>query len=168
MKTSRQTRKSRLPLRRVWVLATAATLLACPGAQVRPPKPQPCPPGAPEALKELGILLAAEQVVAHVPGGDGGIARTRIRKGEVSYRLVHDMGLLPAGTLLQGQTYFGETRVYSRLTKAQTPDWRTFPICMVMVDRDDGRPGTPMQAGSETDSAIIFSEVKARVVGSFD
>jgi len=119
-------------------------------------------------MKELGILLADEQVAAHVPGGDGGIALTRVRKGDVSYRLVQNLGLLPAGTLLQGQTYFGETRVYSRLTKAQTPDWRTFPICMVMVDRDDGRPGTPMQAGSETDSAIIFSEVRARVVGSFD
>ncbi len=168
MKTSQRSRNSRLLAPWGWGLATAAMLLACPGAQVRPPKAQPCPPGAPEALKELGILLGAEQVAAHVPGGDGGIALTRVRKGDVSYRLVHDLGLLPAGTLLQGQTYFGQTRVYSRLTKAQTPDWRTFPICMVMVDRDDGRPGTPMQAGSETDSAIIFSDVRARVVGGFD
>jgi serine/threonine-protein kinase len=42
-------------------------------------------------------------------------------------------GELPPGTLLTGALVVGETRFFGRFTQAQTPDRKTYPVCIQVI-----------------------------------
>ncbi|WNG30106.1 serine/threonine protein kinase [Cystobacter fuscus] len=146
--------------------AAAAANTACPGVQVRPPpEAEPCPAGAVETMKTLGINIGAKVDGLFAPSG-----RQRqfvsVREGLTSVKTGGTRGKLPVGTSLHGRLYFGEGRVYGRFTEAQTPTGDTYKVCMQiftgerMAKREGGYykpgPGTEMESGSTPDNVLIF------------
>jgi len=125
-----------------WCLgAAAAANLACHGAQVRTvPVPQQCPAGAVQTMTEtLGLRLGEREPTAYFAYITGRPALIDVRQGPASLTLAGDWGNLPNKTLFFGQLYFGDKRVYGRITEARTPSGETFPVCMELSDTSGGR-----------------------------
>jgi serine/threonine-protein kinase len=114
--------------------ATAGALAAgCPGAQVRPtPAPEACPPGALEAMKQLGIHTG-DEVGSNFPGAHPGSWLVHEGPG-AQLVLGEDLGKLEAGTVLMGRLLFGKERVYGRFTEARTPGGEAYPVCVEAWD----------------------------------
>jgi serine/threonine-protein kinase len=133
--------------------AVGATAAGCPGAQVRDtPRPEECPAGSLEAMKQLGIHTG-DEVGSKFPGTDPGFIIVHEGPGA---RLVlrAPLGQLEAGTVLTGRLLFGE-RVAGRFTEARTPRGDSYRVCLeawsawqgVAVrglprQPDEGGPGT--------------------------
>ncbi|XHF23556.1 serine/threonine protein kinase [Corallococcus exercitus] len=124
-------------LKRCSAAVGAAVLTACTGAQVRP-EPSRCPAGSLDAMRKLGLV-------------DGllGDIYTDIRQpgDEPKELIVHDGPIvslvknqrdygLPEGTRLYGRLWTGDGRVTGRYTKAELPDGRVYPVCIVYGNRD--------------------------------
>ncbi|WP_141332972.1 serine/threonine-protein kinase [Myxococcus sp. AB025B] len=105
-------------------VAGACLNLACSGPQVRPaPPPEECPPGALEAMKELGIELGDAQVfVFDVIKGEPHVIT--VREGNATVRLGEEWKGLPKGGLLYGKLYLAD-RVYGRFTWLRANQGRT-------------------------------------------
>ena len=134
-------RKRSTTLASMCVGMAAAANLACPGAQVRTmPPPEACPPGAVEAMKKLGILGDRGSIDF---GGDKPVS---VQEGPFSVRVAGNwrvgedyMGrggqiAIPTNTMLSGRLYFGEKRVYGRITEARPPNQEPFPVCMELFE----------------------------------
>ncbi|PTL80366.1 hypothetical protein DAT35_27335 [Vitiosangium sp. GDMCC 1.1324] len=157
----------------VGALAATCTLASgCVGPtttpQVRPTPPPAadCPPRAVETMKELGIP----------PGTTRGAGwpenvynkYVTVHEGPVTtFEIDQTDTKLPPGTLLSGEIFFGETRIYGRFTQARTPGGDTYPVCMVLTNREGdigiGRIGIEWKPGGKPGTAqVIFSQgVKA-------
>ncbi|WP_237080564.1 hypothetical protein [Myxococcus xanthus] len=115
-------------------LGVAACLsMACPGSQVRPtPPPEDCPPGAVEAMEQLGLFAPGLELplttFALSPGKDAGFVK--VREGVTTVRMVAHWGRMPSQTLFSGQLLVGPERVYGRLTEARTPENERIPVCV--------------------------------------
>jgi serine/threonine-protein kinase len=146
-------KKRSTPLASMCVGMAAAANLACPGAQVRSmPPPEACPPGAVEAMKKLGILGDLRwNYTSSAFGEPGRNESISVQEGPFSVRVPghwkvgrHPMGAggqiaLPDNTVLSGRLYFGEKRVYGRITEARTPNQETIPVCMELIQGASGR-----------------------------
>lgn len=147
-------------------LGTAAfctTLSACTAPQVRPtPEPAPCPDGAVETMKTLGI--EGEQP-ATFPTPEA--MYFTVKEGDTTLLLLPDWGSLPQNTLLSGRLIFGDGRVYGRLTEARVPGGATFKVCLEMRDDEKGGRGAIREPDGGSESARIFSTVTVRAVSSF-
>lgn len=145
--------------------ACCATLTGCPAQQVRPtPEPAPCPVGAVETMKTLGIEIG-NQYPATFPTPK--LSYVTVKEGETTLRLLLDWGKLPQNTLLSGRLIFGDGRVYGRLTEAKVPGGDTFKVCLEMRDEEGGR-GAIREPDGGPESARIFSTVRVRAVSSFE
>jgi serine/threonine-protein kinase len=152
------------------VLATGLVckaLTGCPTPQqVRPtPEPEPCPAGAVETMRTLGIDIGDERRALFTVATQA--EYITVREGETTLEQFGDWGKLPQQTLLSGQLIFGDGRVYGRLTEAKVPGGETFKVCLEVRDLRGGR-GIPRKADGELESARIFSSVYVRAVSSFD
>ncbi|HSP80684.1 MAG TPA: serine/threonine-protein kinase [Myxococcaceae bacterium] len=156
------------PMARWCLGATAAASAACtgPGAQVRPaPAPEPCPPGAVETMTDtLGLSIGATHD-ADFPF-IGQPKPVPVREGTTTVKAYGAWGKLPRGSLLHGQLYFGDGRVYGRFTEAQTPTGDIFKVCLEMWQ--EGKLGAEMEKGSGPDTAWIFSIEKVKAVRRFE
>jgi serine/threonine-protein kinase len=134
-------RKRSTTLASMCVGMAAAANLACPGAQVRTtPPPEACPPGAVEAMKKLGIL--GDRRWDWNPVDFGGDKPISVQEGPFSVRVGGHWAVgrdamgrggqiaLPDNTVLSGQLYFGEKRIYGRITEARPLNQEPFPVCM--------------------------------------
>ncbi len=163
-------RKRSTTLANMCVGVAAAANLACPGAQVRTtPPPEACPPGAVEAMKKLGILGDSNPVDF---GGDKPVS---VQEGPFSVRvgghwLVGEdyMGrggqiAIPTNTMLSGRLYFGEKRVYGRITEARPPNQEPFPVCMELVTGEEKERGLE-PASMEGNSVKVRPTIGNRVM----
>nr|WP_306414350.1 serine/threonine-protein kinase [Corallococcus exiguus] len=146
-------------------VGAATTLIACSGAQVVP-KPQRCPTEALEAMKALKLRRDAKAAIT-----------VDIRypfRPDAEMLAVHDRdivsvqkekrGDLPEGTLLYGRLWTGGERVMGRYTRAETPDGRTYPVCLVLGN-DDGF--WPLETGSKPGAALLPRTAGYTVVDAF-
>lgn len=146
--------------------ATCATL-ACttPAPQVRPEPPgEECPPGAVQAMAELGIAIGAKNVTLLVGPPLGVIS---VKEGPISTVFGGRLEDLRAGSIMKGRILFGGKRVYGRFTQAQEEDGtRTWPVCFELLD-SNGHRGLEMESGSTADTAKIYNSVEFRAVDRF-
>ena len=145
-------------------VAAVAALSGCTAAapQVRStPEPAPCPEGAVETMKTLGIE------VDQTHGATFPTPRAMYftaQEGDTTLRTMANWGKLPDKTLLSGRLIFGEKRVYGRFTEAKVPGGETFKVCLEMWDEEGGRGNKR----DPTDSTRIFSSVYVKAVSSFE
>lgn len=156
------------PMGRALATAAACTGLACSsGPQVRPPpRPEPCPPGAMEAMKELGIKVGWAQhgtATFTLRGGESEVMT--VREGPVQIRVGLGLGKLDNGTAT-GRIFVAD-RVYGYFDRATTKGGQSFPVCLVLRESGIGH-GVPQQPGDTSpDSARIYSEVELEAVEHF-
>ncbi|AKQ65504.1 serine/threonine protein kinase [Myxococcus hansupus] len=154
-------------------LGVAACLsMACPSAEVRPtPAPEDCPPGAIEAMEQLGLFAPGlERPLTTFdlsPGKGGGLIK--VREGTTTVRMVSTWGGMPPGTLFSGQLLVGPERVYGRLTEARTPENERIPVCVQFVEAQDARLGLlKREPISDPGSAIVYSSMDLKAVRRFE
>lgn len=158
------------PMVRTLATASACVGLACSsGPQVRPPpRPEACPPGAVEAMRELGIevddwqdgsaTFAAIEQPNHV---------LTVRDGPVQLRVGIGLGRLNNGKA-SGRLFVSD-RVYGYFDRGTTRDGRSYPVCLIMRGRDTRDRGVPRQPGDNSpDSARLESEVALEAVERFE
>ncbi|QSQ21199.1 protein kinase [Pyxidicoccus parkwayensis] len=146
--------------------AAACALLGCTGAQVRErPSPEPCPPGAAETMKQLGINVGDKMGWSF--GGSGNRVLT-VREGWTSVEIVGaDFGDIPNGSIASGRLILGD-RVYGRMTQVRFRDTgRTVPVCMELLDGGSER-GLELEPGSAPTNLRVFSVGYIRAVRSFE
>ncbi|MBZ4421535.1 serine/threonine-protein kinase [Myxococcus sp. RHSTA-1-4] len=147
--------------------ATACALLGCPGAQVRggKPPPEPCPPGAIETMKALGIYVGDTE--AWTFGGGNRILT--VHEGWTSVFLPgSDFGDIPNGSMLSGRLLFGD-RVYGRITQARLEGTdRIVPVCMELMDTGGDLRGLDIEPGSSPTAARVWSFGYIKAVRSFE
>jgi len=147
-------------------LGTAAACAALSGCTAAPqvrttPEPAPCPAGAVETMKALGIEVGARHYATFLTPDT---MYFTVQEGDTTIRTVLDWGKLPSKTLLSGRLIFGEGRAYVRLTEAKVPGGETFKVCVEVWDDEGGRGAKREPA----ESARIFSSVRVRAVSSFE
>lgn len=166
----KQSKPSASALKRVGMkavgVAGACLNLSCSGPQVRPAPPaEECPPGALEAMKELGIKLGDTQVfVFDVIKGEPHVIT--VREGNAVVRIGGDNWEgLRSGGLLYGKLYLAD-RVYGRFTWVRTNQGRTYPVCIELLSSGRDR-GLERKPGSDADSARIWTTGHANPVNRF-
>jgi serine/threonine-protein kinase len=154
------------------VLCTLAS--GCPGPtapQVRPlPPPAECPPGAVQAMKELGFTFGKSRT-ALFPREDETTVWTPIRVGPgVTMELDQTGTKLPNGTVVSGELYFGEGRLHGRFTQAHTPQGQAYPVCLVLVDRNSniGLGADNVRPGKEPGTVLVVDSEGVRAVERFE
>lgn len=65
-------------------------------------------------------------------------------------------GELPEGTLLTGELILGEKLLYGRFKRAQTPQGKTYPVCLKIQDRG---PGALIEANVGFDAVKVHARV---------
>ncbi|QRK04777.1 protein kinase [Archangium violaceum] len=133
---SQEKKQQRGPVRNavtrvLWSAAVGAAVAGCPGAQVRSnPKPEACPAGSLEAMKQLGIR-PGDETGAEFPG-IGEASFVTVREGPGARLLLGEpLGQLEAGTVLTGTFLFGKERVQGRFTQARRPGGGdSIPVCL--------------------------------------
>lgn len=151
-------------LARTLATAAACTALACPGGpQVRPPPdPEPCPEGAVEAMKELGVPMYEAIIFSLSPNDTRSIT---VEEGPVRGQLGTGAGAL-SNAQLSGRLFIRGERVYGRFTEG-TRKGKTYPVCLSLVNYEksavlrEDRDGGP-------DSARIFSTQAVMAVTVFE
>ncbi|MBZ4418356.1 serine/threonine-protein kinase [Myxococcus sp. RHSTA-1-4] len=158
------------PLGRTLAAAAACTGLACSsGPQMRPPpRSEPCPPGAVEAMQELGIDVESGQ------DGSATFATSKqpnhvltVRDGPVRIRVGIGLGRLNNGTV-SGRLFVSD-RVYGYFDQGSTRDGQTYPVCFILRTAPVRDRGVPREPGDDSpDSARIYSEVELEAVPRFE
>jgi serine/threonine-protein kinase len=144
--------------------AACAALSGCTAAapQVRStPEPAPCPAGAVETMKTLGIEVGKFHTAWFRTPKNMFLT---VREGDITIFTFLDWGKLPDDTRLSGRLIFGEGHVYGRFTEAKVPGGETFKVCLELYDDAFGR-GAKQEPG---ESARVFSSVRVRAVSSFE
>jgi len=154
------------------VLCTLAS--GCPGPtapQVRPlPPPANCPPGAVRAMKDLGFTFG-EYRGAEFPFEDYTENWVPVRVGPgVMMRLDETGTTLPDGTMVSGELFFDGQRIHGRFTQAHTPQGETYPVCLVLADRNDniGLGANHVKPGKEPGTALVQWSEGVKVVERFE
>lgn len=121
-------------LKRGAVACGAAATLACSGPQVRPTPGTPCPDGALEAMRKLG-LNQGRQVSIYVREDKRGSAGSPlfVRDGAIVSR-VFDSTSLPDDTLIEGRLWTRGETIIGRYTALELPNGRRYPVCLVLCD----------------------------------
>lgn len=168
--SSEKSKKTKVLGRAGKALATGLAckaLTGCPTPQqVRPtPEPAPCPAGAVETMKTLGLDIGNSHPATFTVGKFPDYIT--VKEGETTISLFGDWGKLPQKTLLSGRLIFGDGRVYGRLTEAKVPSGDTFKVCLEVRDVEGGR-GTIREPDGGLESARIFSSLYVKAVSSFE
>lgn len=147
--------------------------LGCPAAQVRP-EPAQCPYEAQKTMFEVLKVNPAKflhvVVDIHQPGERNQLGT--YRDGPVVSRVVDDDAYFadpafPDDTLLYGRLWtglvdeYGKPAVMVRYSEVKLPDGRTYPVCIVLGERD-GR--VRMEPGSKAGAAVLRRQDIATVV----
>jgi hypothetical protein len=155
---------------RVLATAAACTGMACSsGPQVRPPpKPEACPQGAVEAMRELGIEVDDWQdgsATFATPEQENHVLT--VRDGPVKIRVGIGLGRLNNGTA-SGRLFVSD-RVYGYFDQGTTRGGQSYPVCLIMRGPETRDRGMPREPGDNSpDSARIDSEVALEAVERFE
>ncbi len=154
------------------LLCTLAS--GCPGPttpQVRPlPPPAECPPGAVQAMKELGFTFGKDRG-AMFPNEDVTQTFIPVRVGPgVTMELDETGTKLPDNTVVSGELFFGGDRIHGRFTQAHTPQGETYPVCLVLTDRagNIGLGADNVKPGKEPGTALIVDSEGVMAVERFE
>ena len=159
--------------------AGAAVLLCtlasgCPGPtapQVRPlPPPAECPPGAVRAMKDLGFTFG-EYRTALFPFEDYTEKWVPVRVGPGVTMVLDETGTkLPDDTVVSGELFFDGQRIHGRFTQAHTPQGETYPVCLVLADRNDnlGLGADNVKPSKEPGTALVLFSEGVKVVERFE
>jgi predicted Ser/Thr protein kinase len=170
--TSRQPQTLVLgPLARACTTAAALASGACATPASRPylsaPPPAECPPGAWETMQRLGMLNVRVEPSAVFPNDQITENINTVRPGPVTLTSEDRWGELPVRTLFLGELYFGDKRVFGRLTQARTPDGRTYPVC-AEIWRGLIFKGLDKEPGSTREAARVFASPTLVAVERFE
>jgi serine/threonine-protein kinase len=143
-------------------------LAGCPAPQVRPaPRPQACPDGAVEVMKEkLGVEVGDRVTLVFA---EDGFMEATVQEGPVS----GELGVLPGrdeggGIFLSGTLTLGEERVYGRFTQARIKDGPPFPVCFELRDYFTERRGAARLRKGSADTAHIRYAQHVHAVHRFE
>ncbi len=159
------------------LLCTLAS--GCPGPttpQVRPlPPPAECPPGAVQAMKELGFTFGEDRGAMfpneRVTNDGYRDVWTPVREGPgTTMRLDQTGTKLPPRTVVSGELFFGKDRIHGRFTQAQTPQGETYPVCLVLTDRagNIGLGADNVKPGKEPGTALVVDSEGVMAVERFE
>jgi serine/threonine-protein kinase len=139
--------------------------VACTGPQVRPePRPEDCPADAVRTMEEELNLPLGYEIAVRFPGARDQELVT-VRGGSGVVVLAGKYGELRRGTVLTGDLILGEKVVHGRFKQAQTPDGKTYPVCMEF--RQTGR-GADIRAHTGPDTVKVHNMLQARIVDGFE
>lgn len=139
--------------------------LACAGAQVRPPA-MDCPDESRAAMKALGQQWNyGPNVLLDIQQNEPGTQYAIVRSGPITSRVVRGLGELTVGTLLFGEIFTEGTNVYGRYDRAQTPDGKTHPVCLILGDH--ARVGMEKLPGSRPGAVHMYPMVPLTAVKRF-
>jgi serine/threonine-protein kinase len=155
------------------LLCTLAS--GCPGPttpQVRLlPPPAECPPGAVQAMKELGFTFGKDRG-AMFPNENFGTQRfIPVREGPGTTMELDQTGTkLPPRTVVSGELFFGRDRIHGRFTQAHTPQGQTYPVCLVLTDRagNIGLGADNVKPGKEPGTALVVDSEGVMAVERFE
>jgi serine/threonine-protein kinase len=135
-----KTEQNKQPPRRGAVKKAAALIIPCtlactgPASAVREgPEPvtaAPCPPGAVDAMKKLGVKINGRTAIVEMVGVDRDGDWAKVNEGWVKSRLGQSYTGLKVGTFLSGRLIFGKEEAWAHFTQATTPDGKTYPVCI--------------------------------------
>jgi serine/threonine-protein kinase len=174
--STRRPRDTDSPATRAGTALLLCTLASgCPGPttpQVRPlPPPAECPPGAVQAMKDLGFTFGKDRG-ALFPNENFGTQRfIPVREGPgVTMELDQTGTKLPDGTVVSGELYFGRDRIHGRFTQAHTPQGETYPVCLVLTDRagNIGLGADNVKPGKEPGTALVVDSEGVMAVERFE
>ncbi|MCY1033223.1 serine/threonine-protein kinase [Corallococcus sp. BB11-1] len=141
-------------------LATMALCgaLGCTGPQVRsPPEPEPCPVGAINGMKMLGMKIGDEEGASFVRGEEKVVT---VREGAAQVIMGSDYATL-SGRLIVAD------RVYVRLTRARSSKG-SFPVCLEVLDSSGNRGLEIKPGGGDSGQARVFSAITVKAVSEFE
>jgi serine/threonine-protein kinase len=77
---------------------------------------------------------------------------------------------LPDGTVVSGELFFDGQRIHGRFTQAHTPQGQTYPVCLVLADRNDniGLGANHVKPGKEPGTALVQWSEGVKVVERFE
>ncbi|WP_224366801.1 serine/threonine protein kinase [Hyalangium versicolor] len=166
--------KSKSPLRGIKSFAPVLPLcigVACASAPtVRPlPPPEECPPGAIEAMKNVGLkigTLTPAFFVGYEPEGHHHAIPVQEGKAEVIAWPVIG-GRPPQSLRLSGRLIFGGDRVYGRFTEARPErGGPSFPVCIEVRGLDFER-GMLREPGSTENNVMVLGVQDVKMVERF-
>ncbi|HZI08743.1 MAG TPA: hypothetical protein VE153_00060, partial [Myxococcus sp.] len=143
-------------------VAGCAALAACTGAQVRPTPNAPCPDGALQAMKELG-LRQGMQIDIHVRRDVRRNVTVFLDDGPIVSR-VFESRRLPDDTLVKGRLWTKGENVVGRYTELELPNGRRYPVCLVLCDAN----GCPKSEESTSEQAAFDNAKVFTVVDVFE
>jgi serine/threonine-protein kinase len=159
--------------------STCALLAGCSATApaVRPDKPQgePCPQGAVENMRRLGIRLGQRDLVILTSHRHEGAVPVRVSEGPTSVWLMGPFGKMPFRTVITGHLVFSKGRAYGRLTEATLPGGAPITVCFQFrgpAELDEhnmgtgGAPGVPFLRNRGPDT--IGSTFNIEAVERFD
>jgi serine/threonine protein kinase len=130
-------------------LGTALAMSAgCPGAQLRPPMPAPCPAEAIKAMEAHG-LDDYDMVRFTFGGSDEDPISPPLKHGRVEATVIYQESLSDPANLPNGTRLFGELwtapnpydpesgYAYVRFDRVRVPNGPEFPVCIVASDDGD-------------------------------
>jgi serine/threonine-protein kinase len=80
--------------------------------------------------------------------------------------MVYKFGELDGGTVLTGKFILGKDRLYGRFTRAQTPQGKTYPVCMELAA--PGGAGEPIKSEVGSDAVKVHARVRVYPTNRFD
>lgn len=121
-------------------VGAASLTLACAGAPVSPPSgrppPEPCPPGAIEAMASFRLSSRDIQGTGYFERGNFHLMT--VTEGPSVVFSGAELKDFPQNSRLSGRLIFGD-RVYGRFTRARSPDGKLdIPVCMELRDINGG------------------------------
>ncbi|WP_158079829.1 serine/threonine-protein kinase [Archangium sp. Cb G35] len=144
------------------VLLTGCT--ATPQVMRPEPRPADCPPGALEAMKELGVPMDGSRAGVEFPV-EGDAKPVTVRES-TPVKMGQRLGKLHAE--LHGRIYIGAERIYGRFTEARMGG-KTYPVCLELMESWTNNRGAPRKdIGGPADSAVVLSSQQVKPVEHFD
>ena len=152
-------------------VGAASLTMACAGAPVSPPSgkppPEPCPPGAIEAMGRFGIRADYTHGSGYFERGNAHVMTVAEGPIEVRTGWGFDDGGLPQNSWLSGRIIIGE-RVYGRFTRARSPDGKIdIPVCIEIEDTGGGR-GLKHRGERGPTTAKVLSVFDLQAVSEFE
>lgn len=143
-------------------VVAGCVLAACTGAQVRPTPNAPCPKGALEAMKTLG-LTQGKQIIIYVNKDRRNNELAFLDDGPIESRVTNSLAL-PEDTLVRGRLWTKGENVIGRYTELELPNGRRYPVCLVLCDAD----GCPKNEVSTPEQAALSGAKFFTVVDVFE
>lgn len=145
--------------------APATTPAAKPAVMDDTPPPAPCPAGAVENMKAMGLSPGAETTVLfhheHNP-------QLRVIHQGDQFLLDYRWGKFPPNTFFSGPLIFTKDRVYARITQALIPGREPLPVCFELYNHTDSERGSPLEPGSGPGEPKVYSLLSLEAVDHFE